>query len=289
MQEKSAMWRIFVLSVNMALNMRIKNKDKIKSFNLDTLKLLVAQENAQDEIRGIRSAARGMPDGGFLSEKDFLNWYLPILSNYVDGNKEAVEIMKALYGGINKIIDDYGLTKDFFPPLWSYVGFNGMALRINGNVEISMTYPEKNEPLVITIEVFRKPSIKELEEIKSTIKEWSERHLPIHRKIKTFAKMDIDNALKIFSLMQKGGVHREKIYDSQYLEISKRQFERGKITKKELERREKINKDKVIVKKRKTTSKTVAKMVLGDSNKAPSARKTKERVEKEIQRRFKKV
>ena len=273
--------------------MSIKNQDKIGNFNLDTLKLLVVQKDVCDKILYLRTAAIGKNGGWFENEAEFQRWYQPVLKNYVSKSparsKKAANILKTVYDGINEILGDRGLTKDFFQPLWDYLFFNKLSLRVSGNIEIGMTSPEANEPLVITVEVFRKPSTKELAGIKSVIKEYSDRYLPPHRKVRTSARVDIDKDLKILSLMKGRGVRKEKIYDSIYLEAVKKQYDAGKITEKELLETERKNKHAVKIRKVKITSKTVAKKIYGTARATDKVRASATRTRKMIRERFKKV
>ena len=272
--------------------MSINNKNKIKNFNTDTLKLLLAIDDVRIEIINLRKEV-GLPETGCKNGQDFWAYYKTILDAFVSPLKDAKtrelrNKFKAIYK-INDLIKEYGLTKDFFPPLRSYLGFNELELHVSGNFEISMVYPETNEPLTINLEVMRKPSTKELNEIQETIKDWSRRYLPAHRKIKTIPKIDIDTELKVFSMMKDKGVRREKIYSSQYLELMKARYDKGLITKKELLEAERLNKKGVKIKKTKITSKTIGRRVFGTPKANQRVRAINKRIKNEMNRRFKKV
>lgn len=273
-------------------NMNIKNKNKVKNFNTDTLKLLLSLDDVQDKVASLREEI-GLSPTGYKSANDFWEYYKTLLAAFSSHAKDAKTIelanrFKAIYK-INGIIKKYGLTKDFFPPLRSYIGFNELELRVSGNLEMSMTYPEANEPLEVKMEIFRKPSTIELQEIQENIKDWSSRYLPAHRKIKTTAKADIDKDLRVLSMMRNKGIHREKIYDSQYLEIMKKKYDKGEITKKELLNAEHLNKGSIRIKKTKITSKTIGRKIFGTPQADQRVRTINKRIKNELNRRFKKV
>lgn len=147
------------------------------NYNSDTIKLLVTLEGVAKKIEDIRKEI-GIKLGGFMTEKKYQAWYTPVLNSHIDGTDKKKRLV-TLYRVINEILDEHGLTKDSFPPLWSYICLNKINLRIGGNIEIRQWIPSGEEAPVVEVEIFRKPSIKDLREMRNTIVDNAMRYLPI--------------------------------------------------------------------------------------------------------------
>ena len=268
------------------MSMKKKQKTGVgnhSNFVFDTLKLLVLQDDVQKEIADLRIYA-GVDVEKFEREADFQKWYDILLDEYAE--KGADSRYGKLQASIKEVMKKNCLTEDFYNPLWHYILFNKVwALQI-GNYKIGWKPKlEDDETFIASIKIHRRLSDKELDGVKNTLKFLQEAYLPAHRKIPTSPIKEIDKKIEAFAMMQEKGVHKQKIYKGQYLDILKKQRVNGT----ELLAIEKLHRESIEVKKRKVTSKTVAKKIFGTASAADRVRTTNTRIRKMIRERFKKM
>jgi hypothetical protein len=266
------------------MSIKKMKKTNCGNYNADTLQLLVAQDDVARRIENLRQEI-GVSVGGFATKDDYQQWYTPVFNSFFDGSDKKHRL-KTLYRVINEILSAYGLTKDNFPPLWSYICYGKIELRIDGNIEVRMHQRSRpNDPLLLEVEIFRQPTKKELDELIKDVRDWAGRNLPAHRKGKTVPKVDIATDLSTHAMMKKRGITKQ--YDSVYLDTLKKQVEQGLIPSQQLADAEKLNKG--AVKRKKTTSRTVAKDIFGTTKASARVRAIDKRLKKEVEKRFKKV